>query len=85
MLTVYTSTDWLNGEHANQMLDLLKIDIERAGLSAIEIASANTYFYAKISQGSEDVEKYTSHTSFRVHRHMGHTVPFRSISPHCDA
>ena len=27
-LTVYTSTNWLNGEHANQMLDLLKIDVE---------------------------------------------------------
>ena len=54
------------------MLDLLKIDIERAGLSAIEIA--NTYFYAKISQGSEYVEKYTSHTSFRVYQHMGHML-----------
>ena len=64
-LTVYTSTDWLKGEHANQMLDLLKIDIERAGLSAIEVA--NTYFYAKISQGIEDVGKYTSHSTFRVY------------------
>ena len=55
-LTVYTSTNWLKGEHANQMLDFLKIDIERAGLlSAIEVA--NTYFYAKISQGFEDVAR----------------------------
>jgi hypothetical protein len=71
-LTAYASTNWLNGEHANQMLDLLKIDIEQAGLSAIEVA--NTYFYAKISQGYEDVEKYTSHSSFRVYRHMGHML-----------
>jgi Ulp1 family protease catalytic subunit len=51
----------------------LKIDIERAGLlSAIEVA--NTYFYAKISQGFEDVARYTSHSSFQVYRHMGHML-----------
>lgn len=71
-LTVYASTNWLKGEHANQMLDLLKIDIEQAGLSTIEVA--HTFFYAKISQGLDDVEKYTSHSSFRVYRHMGHML-----------
>ena len=54
------------------MLDLLKIDIEQSGLSAIEVA--NTYFYVKISGGFKDVEKYTSHSSFWVYRHMGHML-----------
>ena len=51
-LAVYASTNWLKGEHANQMPDLLKINIEQASLSMIGVA--HTFFYAKISQGLDN-------------------------------
>ena len=71
ILTAYTSNTWLKGEHAGQMLDLLKtkVQTERQLASAVEIAS--TWFYEKIKLGYEAPESYVTDTSFRLYHHIG--------------
>jgi hypothetical protein len=64
-LTYYASTKWLTGDHANQMLDLLRKNLQRKHRSKIEVLS--TYFFPKISQGFDDKNKYSNHNTFQVH------------------
>ena len=71
-LALYTSDKWLHGAHANQMLDLLQRHLQRSGKNHIDLGSS--YFYAKISQGSEDIEKYSTEDSFRFYRHIGNDL-----------
>lgn len=68
-LTAYTSNTWLKGEHAGQMLDLLKTKVQLEYQSAVEIAS--TWFYEKIKQAYEAPETYTTNASFRFYHHIG--------------
>lgn len=62
LLALYTLNKWLHGVHANQMLDLLQRHHQHSGKNHINLRSS--YFYAKISQGSEDIEKYSTEDSF---------------------
>ncbi|KAF8800180.1 hypothetical protein BYT27DRAFT_7007350, partial [Phlegmacium glaucopus] len=71
-LTLYTSDKWLKGAHANQMLDLLQRDLQRKAKHHINLGSS--YFYTKISLGSEDVETYSTADSFRIYRHIGNDL-----------
>jgi Ulp1 family protease catalytic subunit len=68
-LTYYASSKWLRGDHANQMLDLLRKNLQRRHISNAEILS--TYFLAKISQGFDDKDKYLNNNSFHYYRCIG--------------
>jgi len=68
-LTAYTSNTWLKGEHAGQMLDLLKTKVQLECQSTVEIAS--TWFYEKIKLAYEKPETYTTNVSFRLYHHIG--------------
>jgi hypothetical protein len=69
ILTAYTSNTWLKGEHAGQMLDLLKTKLRLERQSAVEIVS--TWFYEKIKLGYEAPESYVTDASFRLYHHIG--------------
>jgi hypothetical protein len=71
-LALYTSDKWLHGAHANQMLDLLQRHLRCSGKNHIDLRSS--HFYAKISQGSEDIEKYSTEDSFRFYQHIGNNL-----------
>jgi hypothetical protein len=71
-LTYYTSNKWLAGEHVNQMLDLLRLSLQRQGKTDIEILS--TYFYNKISRGFDNRDQYTQDKSFHVHCRLGNDL-----------
>jgi hypothetical protein len=71
-LALYTLDKWLHGAHANQMLDLLQRHLRHSGKNHIDLGSS--YFYAKISQGSEDIEKYSTEDSFQFYRHIGNDL-----------
>lgn len=68
-LTYYASSKWLTGEHANQMLDLLRKDLQRRHKSNIEVLS--TYFLPKISQGFNDNDRYSNNNTFHLYRRIG--------------
>jgi hypothetical protein len=68
-ITYYASSKWLTGEHANQMLDLLRKSLQRRLKSNIEVLT--TYFLPKISQGFNDKDKYSNDNSFHFHRRIG--------------
>ncbi|KAF8960792.1 hypothetical protein BDZ97DRAFT_1665281 [Flammula alnicola] len=76
-LASYMTKDWLTGEHANQMLELLKNDLELHEIPSMEIA--NTYFYEKIRDGFKQESNYTSDKSFRVYRHIGHLLATKDL------
>jgi hypothetical protein len=62
-LATYATTEWLSDEHITQMLDLLRCDVIREGLSlSIEVESI--WFIPKLMEGYGDQEKYTSHASY---------------------
>lgn len=69
ILTAYTSNTWLKGEHAGQMLDLLKTKVQLDRHSTTEIAS--TWFCEKIKLAYEAPETYTTNSSFRLYHHIG--------------
>jgi hypothetical protein len=71
-LTVYTSQDWLKGEHANQMLDILATDLRRARKSSVQIG--DTWFYEKITRGFKNPTSYATADSFRFYRDIGHDL-----------
>lgn len=56
ILCSYLSQDWLNGKHANQMLDLLRFNLQEYNINSVEIEG--TWFYGKIEQG------YTNQTMY---------------------
>jgi hypothetical protein len=68
-LTYYASCKWLTGDHANQMLDLLRKDLQRKRRSKVEVLS--TYFFPKISQGFDDKDKYANNNTFHFNRRIG--------------
>jgi len=72
ILTAYTSNTWLKGEHAGQMLDLLKTKVQLERQSTVEIA--NTWFYKKIKLGYEAPESYVTDTSFGLYHHIGEAL-----------
>ena len=54
LLALYISDKWLTGAHAN----LLQRDLQHIGKSHFDPVSS--YFYAKISLGLQDIEKYST-------------------------
>ncbi|KIM34883.1 hypothetical protein M413DRAFT_39425, partial [Hebeloma cylindrosporum] len=72
ILTAYTSNTWLKGEHAGQMLDLLKTKVQLERRSTVQIGS--TWFYEKIKQAYAAPESYTTHGSFGLYRHTGNDL-----------
>jgi len=54
------------------MVDLLQRDLQRDGKNHIDLGSS--YFYAKISLGLQDLEKYSTEDSFRFYRHIGNEL-----------
>ena len=63
-LAAYATTEWLKDEHITQMLDLLRCDIIREGLSqSVEVETI--WFLPKLKHGYRDQEGYASHTSYR--------------------
>jgi hypothetical protein len=72
-LTTYATTEWLNDEHITHMLDLLRCDVIREGLSqSVEVESI--WFLSKLKEGFRDQEKYTSHKSYRWIRGQGQAL-----------
>lgn len=71
-LTSWISNDWLTGEHANQMLELLQIDLRRVRKTSIQIGLS--WFYEKVSQGAQDPRKYAAELSFRPYRRIGNDL-----------
>ena len=69
-LAAYTTTEWLNDEHITHMLDLLRCDVIREGLSqSVEVESI--WFLQKLKEGYCDQEKYMSHKSYHWIRGQG--------------
>jgi len=71
-LALYISDKWLKGAHANQMVDILQRDLQCKGKNHINLGSS--FFYAKISLGSQDIEKYSTTDSFRFYWHIGNEL-----------
>lgn len=72
-LAAYTTTEWLNDEHITHMLDLLRCDVIREGLSpSVEVESI--WFLKKLREGHHDQEKYMSHCSFGWIRGQGQAI-----------
>ncbi|KIL67421.1 hypothetical protein M378DRAFT_74122, partial [Amanita muscaria Koide BX008] len=72
-LAAYATTEWLNDEHITHMLDLLRCDVIREGLSeSVEVESV--WFLLKLKEGYSDQEKYTSHQSYRWIRRQGQAL-----------
>jgi len=77
-LTRYASTQWMTGENANQLLDLLHNDLERRGQERVKVAS--TYFYSKISLAFDEREGYGTNQTYRTHRQIGEDLENGAIN-----
>jgi hypothetical protein len=71
-LTSWISNDWLKGEHANQMLELLQTDLRRARKTSVQIGL--TWFFEKVRQGAQDPSRYAADSSFRTYRWIGNDL-----------
>ena len=72
ILCSYLSEDWLKGEHANQMLDLLCFDLQEHNINSVEIES--TWFYGKIEWGYANPTTYSEMRTYRWPRQQGHAM-----------
>ena len=72
-LAAYATTEWLNDEHITHMLDLLRGDVIREGLSQI-VEVGSIWFLPKLKQGYCDQEGYTSYGSYRWIRAHGQAL-----------
>jgi hypothetical protein len=72
-LTAYATTEWLNDDHITHMLDLLRCDLIREGLSpSVEVESI--WFLPQLKEGYRDQEKYASHRSYGWIRGQGQAL-----------
>jgi len=71
-ISLFASTRWIKDEQANQMLDLLRKEIRRTRIQSVEIQS--TWFFEKLATGCDEQARYISESSFRYHRHLGHSL-----------
>jgi len=61
----------LANDHANQMLDLLRKNLQRRHRSESKVEVLSTYFFPKISQGFDDKDKYSNNNTFHFNRRIG--------------
>jgi len=67
-LSYYASNKWLTDEHANQMLDLLRRDLDRRVL--LEIFVGSSWFFAKLRQAFEAKEMYRTAKTYRQYQNL---------------
>jgi len=72
ILSCYFTAQWLSEEHINQILELLRDDLDANEKVSINIQDA--YFFPKMKDGFVDQEKYTSSKVFRWCREEGHNL-----------
>lgn len=68
----YASSKWLTGDHANQMLDLLRKNLQRTRRSKVEVLSTYFYFYRRI--GDELSAGISDQIAFLVNLDRNHWV-----------
>ncbi|KAM6491759.1 hypothetical protein JOM56_012799, partial [Amanita muscaria] len=71
-LTRFLTSEWLMGEHINQILALLYDDLVQCGISGVKIEG--TYFYHAIAEAARDLQAYASDKRYRTHREAAHAV-----------
>ncbi|KAJ7369145.1 hypothetical protein DFH08DRAFT_645589, partial [Mycena albidolilacea] len=74
-LARWFTTDWLNTDHEDQMLELLSADLDLSDGSTSTIET--TYFVLALAQAYSDPEKYRTSQRFRWLRKLGTVFAMR--------
>ncbi|KAJ7362739.1 hypothetical protein DFH08DRAFT_841388 [Mycena albidolilacea] len=71
-LASWFTTDWLNTDHMDQLLELLAADLGGGNGSTVVVET--TYFVLKLAQAYSDPEEYRTGVGFEWLRQLGETL-----------
>ncbi|KAJ6543745.1 hypothetical protein DFH09DRAFT_1390325, partial [Mycena vulgaris] len=71
-LASWLTTDWLNTDHMDQLLELLAADLGGGNGSTVVVET--TYFVLKLAQAYSDPEEYHTGVGFEWLRQLGETL-----------